>query len=195
MFTARKKIQKEKNAEPTEFEESVAQALFDLEVSAADLKADLRDLYIVGAREVDVKDGKKAVVILVPFRLLKQFHKIQQRLVRELEKKFSGKHVVVIANRRIMPKPQRRNRARTQRRPRSRTLSSVHDAIMEDLVFPTEIVGKRMRVHVDATKTVKIFLDPKDQANVEYKLDTFTSVYKKMTGKEVKFLFPVIQAE
>jgi len=27
----------------------------------------------------------------VPFRLLKNFHKIQSRLVRELEKKFSGK--------------------------------------------------------------------------------------------------------
>ncbi len=41
----------------------------------------------------------------VPYRLLKSFHKIQSRLVRELEKKFSGKDVVLIANRRIMAPP------------------------------------------------------------------------------------------
>ncbi len=58
----------------------------------------------------------------VPYRLLKQFHKIQQRLVRELEKKFSGKDVVLIANRRILP-PSSTGKATD--RPRSRTLTAV----------------------------------------------------------------------
>jgi hypothetical protein len=58
----------------------------------------------------------------VPFRLLKAFHKIQQRLVRELEKKFSGKDVVIIANRRILPAS--KNSVSNQR-PRSRTLTAV----------------------------------------------------------------------
>ena len=57
-------------------------------MSAAEIKSDLRDLYIVAAKQVDVHGGKKAIVIFVPFRLLKSYHKIQQRLVRELEKKF-----------------------------------------------------------------------------------------------------------
>jgi small subunit ribosomal protein S7e len=58
----------------------------------------------------------------VPFRLLKAYHKIQQRLVRELEKKFSGRDVVIVANRRIMPPP--RN-GKQSARPRSRTLTAV----------------------------------------------------------------------
>lgn len=29
-----------------------------------------------------------AIVVVVPYKLLKAYHKIQQRLVRELEKKF-----------------------------------------------------------------------------------------------------------
>ena len=61
--------------------------------------------YITGAQEVSVgpsSAGKKAVIIMVPFKLLKQFHKIQIRLVRELEKKFSGSHVVIIAQRKIL---------------------------------------------------------------------------------------------
>ena len=44
-------------------------------------------------RQVDVSASRKAILIRVPFRLLKAFHKIQQRLVRELEKKFSGERL------------------------------------------------------------------------------------------------------
>ncbi|CAN6717501.1 unnamed protein product [Malus baccata var. baccata] len=91
MYTSRKKISKDNNAEPTEFEESVAQAVFDLENTNQELKSDLKDLYINSAIQVDVSGSKKAVVIHVPYRLRKAYRKIHVRLVRELEKKFSGK--------------------------------------------------------------------------------------------------------
>lgn len=80
---AQKKIVKEKGAEPEPFEIDVAQAICDLEANSNDLKAELRELYIVSAKEVDVS-GRKAVVIFVPFKLLKIVHKIQSRLVREV---------------------------------------------------------------------------------------------------------------
>jgi hypothetical protein len=83
---------------------AVAQALFDLEATNAELKGDLRDLYIAGAKEVDVSASRKAILINVPYRLLKAFHKIQQRLVRELEKKFSGERAAWQA-RHILPFP------------------------------------------------------------------------------------------
>ena len=160
---AHKKIIKEKGAEPEAFEVDVAQAICDLEANSNDLKAELHELYIVSAKEVDVA-GRKAVVIFVPFKLLKVVHKIQSRLVREvrarpldagrrrpalahpaadsaplpprvqLEKKFSGKHVVIIGQRRIMRKPSAGQRQPRQKRPRSRTLTAVHEAILEDLV-------------------------------------------------------------
>jgi small subunit ribosomal protein S7e len=44
-------------------------------------------------------------------------------LVRELEKKFSGKHVVFIAQRRILPKPTRKTNKLKQKRPRYLTLA------------------------------------------------------------------------
>ena len=179
-FTARRKIVKEKDATPDEFEESVAQALFDLEATNNELKVDLRDLFINSAKEVEISSGRKAIVIHVPFRLLKAFHKVQQRLVRELEKKFSGRDVVVVANRRILPRP---STGAALARPRSRTLTAVHAALLEDLVYPTEIVGKRTRFRVDGSKVLKVFLDPKDRNTTEYKLDTFAGVYKRLTGK------------
>jgi hypothetical protein len=59
------------------------------------------------------------VVIFVPYPQLKAYQKIQTRLVRELEKKFSGKHVVFIAMRRILKKPTRKGRGKSkQKRPR-----------------------------------------------------------------------------
>merc|ERR1712054_224809 len=186
MFTARKKIQKENGAEPDELEDAVAQAMFDLEANAHDLKVDLHDLFFLSAKEYDVAGGKKAITITVPYRLLKAYHKtqVQQRLVRELEKKFSGKHVVIVAARKIQQKTIRKAKGSAQRRPRSRTLTAVHDAILEDLVYPTEIVGKRTRVRMDNTKLLKVYLDPKDQVTVETKLDTFAQVYKKLTNKD-----------
>jgi small subunit ribosomal protein S7e len=191
MFTARRKIQKDKGAEPDEFEESVAQALFDLEATNQELKADLKDLHIQSAKEVDVATGRKAIVIGIPCRLVKPFHKIQQRLVRELEKKFSGKDVVLVAARRVLPVPSSGLRSA---RPRSRTLTAVHEAILEDLVYPTEIVGKRQRFRADGSKVLKVYLDPKERNSSEYKLETFGGVYKKLTGKDVVFEYPVQEA-
>lgn len=188
---AARKIHKDKGTAVEPFEENVAQALVDLEASGSEIKAELRELFISSAREVECLGGKMAVVIFVPYRLLTKFHKIQTRLVRELEKKFSGKPVIIIAQRRILPREKKGGRLHKQKRPRSRTLTSVHDEILDDLVFPTEIVGKRIRFKVDGSRLIRVFLDPKDQQNVEYKTSTFQAVYKKLTGKDVVFEFPI----
>ena len=118
----------------------------------------------------------------------------QHSLTRELEKKFSDRHVLMIASRRILPRPKRSNRSRTtqkQKRPRSRTLTAVHDAILGDLVYPVEIVGKRTRTREDGTKTLKIVLDEKERGGVDYRLDTYSEVYRRLTGKGVQFEFPM----
>lgn len=86
--------------------------------------------------------------------------------------------------------PSRRSRV-TQKRPRSRTLTAVHEAILSDLVYPTEIVGKRTRQKTDGAKVLKVLLDSKDQGGMEWKLDGIAEVYRKLTGRQVIFEFPV----
>ncbi|KAG9131268.1 hypothetical protein Leryth_006117 [Lithospermum erythrorhizon] len=115
MYTSKTKINKDNNAEPTEFEDSVVQ----------ELKSELKDLHINSAILVDVSGNKKAVVIHVRYRLRKGFRKIHVRLVIELEKKFSGKDVIVIATRRIARPPKKGSAVQ---RPCSQTLTEVHDA-------------------------------------------------------------------
>lgn len=113
-------------------------------------------------------------------------------LTRELEKKLSDKYVVFIGQRRVLPKESRKSNAKLgQKRPRSRTLSAVQDATLDDLVFPSEITGRRTRVAQDGAKLGKAYLDAKDQNLLEYKLDAFSSIYRALCGKEVVFEFPV----
>ncbi|EED95315.1 RS7, ribosomal protein 7 [Thalassiosira pseudonana CCMP1335] len=183
------KIKKAGGAEPDEFEINVANELAQLELSSSELKASLRDLYITAAKEVDCGSGRKAIVIYVPYKQQKSYQKIQARLVRELEKKFSGRHVMIIAQRNILGKSYARSQKTKGLRPRSRTLTAVQDAVLEDIVYPTEITGKRTRCKVDGRRILKVYLDGRDQANVEGRTDTYAAVYGKLTNKQVSFHF------
>merc|ERR1712127_901823 len=184
-----KKILKTSGDKLNELEESVARAFVELEHTSKDLSGELRDLVISSVKQIDTANNQKAVIIFVPYRQHKRFQKIQSRLIRELEKKFSGKHVCFIAQRTILSVQYQRQKP-GQIRPRSRTLTSVHSNILEDIVYPTQIVGKRVRVRTDSSKLLKVYLDPKDVKEVDYKLKTFAAVYKKLTNKNIEFLFP-----
>lgn len=61
--------------------------------------------------------------------------------------------VVVVATRRILRPPKKGSAVQ---RPRTRTLTAVHDAMLEDVVYPAEIVGKRVRFRVDGSKIMKV---------------------------------------
>lgn len=186
-LSVRNKLKVQKGHTASELDTQVAQALFELETGSAELKVDLRGLAIVTAREVDVgADGKKCIVVFVPFTKLKAFQRVHVRLVRELEKKFSGRHVAIIAQRRILPVPAAAGK--TIGRARSRSLTSVHEKILDDLVYPAEIVGKRTKIGLDGRR-VRVILDKKEQTATEYKIDSFSAVYKKLTGKNVTFDF------
>lgn len=70
--------------------------------------------------------------VQVPYRLLSIYHKIQSRLVRELEKKFSGRDVVIIANRKVLPVPKTNF---TRARPQSRTLTAVSETAQKTCLY------------------------------------------------------------
>ena len=69
----------------------------------------------------------------------------------------------------------------------------MQNAILEDIVYPHQIVGKRIRVRQDSSKLLKVYLDPKEVKDVDYKLKTFNNVYKALTNNQVEFMFPVVE--
>lgn len=191
VFTAATKIKKSKGGAPDAFETSVAQAFYDLQINSDKLKAPLREVHITAAKEIDIGGGKQCIVIFVPVPMLAQFQKIikERSLIEELEKKFSGQPILIIAERRIVRRESRGTRQLKQLRPRKMTLTQVHENILDDLVFPTEIVGKRTRVRADGSRLLKVHLQQESKPTGD-RIDTFTKVYKNLTGKDVVFEFP-----
>eukprot|EP01080_Neovahlkampfia_damariscottae_P003113 gene3113-5283_t len=183
-LTSLRKIHKQKDQKVTELEQKVAQAVFDLEVHSKELKVDLQPLNFVKATEVSVSKSKKAIVIFVPERQVNSWKRIQIRLVRELEKKFAGYHVILVADRKALKKP-----TGLAPRPRKRALASVHQDLLQDVCYPIDITGQRKRVKVDGSTQYKIQLDAKEKNNYDQKTQTFSVVYRMLTGKHAKYSF------
>lgn len=174
-----------------ELEAKVSAELATLQSTQAALKDALSRLTVTNVREVEVAAGRKATILFVPFPQLAGWRKIAKHVVDELEKKLSGSHVLIIANRTMVSdKAWSRSSKTSGVRPRSRTLKAVQEALLDDICFPSEIVGKRIRVKTDGSKLLRVLLNPKDAVALGDKTDTFRAVYTKLTNKPVSFEFP-----
>ena len=56
------------------------------------------------------------------------------------------------------------------------------------------ITVSELEREADVSPGVQVYLDPKDRNSTEWKVETFKGVYKKLTGKDVVFEFPVQEA-
>lgn len=189
MSAAASKVVK-KNAETTDFEKQVAAAFQDLESQQAELREDLKQVFISSAIQFQATfrdQQRRAILITLHFKSRNAERKIHSNLVAELERRFKLP-VIIVFQRTILPKYLKQKGQ--QRRPRSRTLTAVHDAILEDILHPYCILGRRMRVKVNGNKLFKVLLDPKDKPLLEDKCDTLAAVYRTLTNKEVVFEFP-----
>ncbi|KAL5548379.1 hypothetical protein UlMin_003610 [Ulmus minor] len=112
-------------------------------------KFDLKDLCIKVALANFILQPNGCCCCLCPL-LRKAFRKIHIRLVREFKKVQWEGH---------------QRRALLQR-PCTCTLTAIHDAILEDVVHPAEIVGKRVRYRIDGSKIIKIKCDDLDMNEI-----------------------------
>merc|ERR1712110_155332 len=88
-------------------------------------KEQLMQLHLVAVKEMDV-GGRSALALMVPSPQVGSWQKIQTKIVRELEKKFSGKHVMIIGQRKVMAQEARKAGAKCykQKRPISRSVKA-----------------------------------------------------------------------
>jgi len=181
-----------KDASPlSAVETRVAAELNTLAEGHPALKDALAGLYVANVREIELEGARKAVILFVPFPLLSAWRKVAKQVVDELEKKFTNAHVLIIANRTMVSGGAWARSTKTSGvRPRSRSLKAVQEALLDDIAFPSEIVGKRIRVKTDGSKLLRVYLNPKDAVALGDKVDTFRAVYTKLTNKAVSFEFP-----
>ncbi|KAJ5070851.1 40S ribosomal protein S7 [Anaeramoeba ignava] len=180
---------------PNKLEVGIIQHLIQLQASteSEDFKTGLAKLQITQVRIFRLGKGKQALVIFIPVPLITTLHSVQEQLTQELEKKFSGNTVFFVAQRRIIHPETRKTKIKRQKRPRSRTLTSVYEAMLTDMVYPTEIVGKRIHYHLDGHQITKIHLDKKDQTTISPRIPAIVKVYKKLTSKNIVCEFPTFQ--
>ncbi len=186
----RTKLQKKEGVKPTDIEEETAKALVAFEQSSKDIQKDLRMVYINSVEECEYEsaDGSKNKYFLVkiPYRSLQFYKKVSQQMIDHLEGKFRWP-VVVVVNRTIDSK--RKVSHPSPKRPRSRTLKAVHQAILNDVVVPSSIVGRRQRVSQQTGVTETVFLDPLDKAIVDEKLEAMANAYAKLTTHKISLTF------
>ncbi|VWU49097.1 40S ribosomal protein S7, putative [Hepatocystis sp. ex Piliocolobus tephrosceles] len=176
----------------TELEEEVAQCLIDIELSpASDIKNEVKAIKIVSCELIDTeKLKKKTILVYIPYKTYMTYvKKIHKKLISEIEKK-TKKYVVIVAKRETLKANQKNKKFKII--PRSRTLKHVYEAMLEDIVAPSEIIGQRISMNTDGKRLYKIILDSKERQrdNIEDKLHSFAAVYKAITKRDVVFSLP-----
>ena len=170
-------IAKPEGVKANDFEIAIANEIAEIAKKTKDLAEPLKTFKMTAAKEVEIEGDKKA------------FRMIQSRLTTELEKKFEGRPVVFIAQRTILGKSYRRAHKFNGVRPHAYTLTAVHEAIIDDLVYPCECVGKHTHISCTDGNYIKVFLGNQGQQDVENKLGALSTIYKKLTSKTIKFEF------
>lgn len=182
-------ILKPEGIKASDFEVAVANEIAEIAKKTKDLAEPLKSFKMTAAKEIEVAGDKKAIVVFVPYKLFKNFRLIQSRLTAELEKKFEGRPVVFIAQRTMLGKNYRRAHKFSGVRPYNHTLTAVHEAIIDDLVYPCECVGKHTSISPESGKVIKVFLGAQGQPEVENKVNALSTIYKKLTSKNIVFEF------
>ena len=190
MFNRRDKIIKKDGQKPNDIEEEVAKLIHTLEKNNSDKKQYLGIIFINSVQIVDYtqSDGSAANYLLVkiPHRSSAAFKKVGSLVQDHLEKHFD-KTVIVVSNRTIISPSAKHHPS--QMRPRSRCLTTVHKEILNDVVFPSTITGRSMRITADGRKHQKVLLDPLDKDIIENKIDAIVHCYHKLTTHKIALGF------
>merc|ERR1719160_58631 len=107
------------------------------------------------------RDGstEQYLLVRIPHRSLAAFKKAGVVVQEALEAHFKVP-CIVVANRTIISPSAKRHP--TQMRPRSRNLTHVHKEILNDVIFPSNITERSLRVQTDGKRQHIVLLDPLD---------------------------------
>jgi small subunit ribosomal protein S7e len=182
------KILKKKDEKPTDLDEEVSKQLSALESKG---EVSLKGIFINSTESVEYKreDGTMGTyrLVRIPHRSLERFVKVRSAVVEHCEA-VANCPCIFVANRTIISK--RAIHHASQMRPRSRTLKAVHLAILNDIVAPSSVVGRRVRCTLDGKNNERAYLDPLDKEMMQDKTAALQHAYQKLTTHKITFDFP-----
>lgn len=132
----------------------------------------------------DDKKATTAVVVYLPYIFIRDHKNLVPKIVNEIQKRRS-QHAFVVSKRTVINK----KGAFNQRIPRNRTMTSVYDSILEDLITPAYIIGKRIRYRLNGSQLLKVFLNEESRAFLENKINLIAQLYFALTNRKIVFEF------
>ncbi|EAL51767.1 40S ribosomal protein S7, putative [Entamoeba histolytica HM-1:IMSS-B] len=158
---------------------------------------ELKGVKVISAKKVTISKDKKATVIFIPLRMMRICRASFEKVIEALEKKLNGP-VFIIGKRVVAHTKKVGQSGKTDYKPRSRTSKAVHEAYLNEMLYPVEVAGQRVHatlVHKKVANSKTVFVavdDAKLKNSVKAKLPIYSAVYKNITGEKVKFAFPVV---
>lgn len=169
-------------------EQSVGTALQDI---ISHLDGDNKQLasFITLHKAIEIPNGKEKpfILVYVSYRAHKVLlSNLYRKMVMELEKKLKT-IVLMVSARNIQSRWIKKNR--TQKRPYSRTLTAVYESLLDELLLPGIIIGKRSRVRLDGSTYMKVTIDKSEQHFLEERVNAIVTVYKRLTTRDIQIDF------
>ena len=130
------------------------------------------------------KKTTTSIVVYLPFIFTRDHKALIPKIVNEIQKR-RNQHAFVVSKRTVINK----SADFKQMIPRNRTLTSVYDSVLEDLINPALIIGKRIRYRLNGSQLIKIFLNEESRAFLESKTNLIAQLYFALTNRKVVFEF------
>ena len=185
------KSAKEKTPQEIREEQLVSEVnkiIKDYANSNSELRDLLNQLTIQKVREFSLSENNKvvgkALLVYLPFAFHKKQPQAVVRLMSEIKKKKSVQVFMTASRTVIHPRS-----GYKQKIPRSRTLTAVYENLLDDLISPANILGKRIRHRLGGHQIWKIQLNVDNKGFLQPRLTAIKQIYKSLTKRELAFDF------
>lgn len=166
----------------------VSKVLTDVLSAPGEKKSIPRNAVVTDVKEYQFTGEDKktatAVVVYLPYIFVRDNKQMIPKLVNEIQKR-RNQHAFIVAKRTTINK----KAAFSQRIPRNRTLTAVYDSILDDLIAPAQVIGKRIRYRLNGSQLIKIFLNEESRAFLENKTHLIAQLYFALTNRKIAFEF------
>ena len=182
-------LSKNSGSKVSEITKTLTNFLHKLQEQDSTLKKNLENLKIDSVKDIPLGEkDKKCYLIKVNEDSWKNVTNVLSDIVKKLEAHFNCPVIIVCNRKQINGKIFKKFKGTTT--PRQNTLTSVYDSLLEDILFPATIVGKRIRHFKTGKRLFKVHVDNIDKEHIENKVNALQTSYRHLTNRDLRIEFP-----